>query len=131
VKKFIALLAGLFITVASGCATGGLEQATHATIRATDEAVYAALQVWAERYAQREAKNEGTRAADPGGYIERRQELLREQGRVVELRARYSLAVKAAVEGWIKAAETSNAPPDPLATEDVAAIAAQLKEVTQ
>lgn len=118
------------VALVTGCAgPASVESTAHKTIRATDEAVYTALQVWAERYAQREASNEASRATDPGGYVERRQALLREHGRVVELRAKYSTAVQAAVAAWVRIKESGTAPEEPPATPDVLAIAAELKEV--
>ncbi len=87
-----------------GCQTNSpvsVERASYRTISASDQAVTTALQVWAERYARREAENEATRTSDPGGYLARRNALVQELGRASDLHARYSAAVKLVVEQWI------------------------------
>lgn len=117
----------------TGCKTpASVERAAHNSIKASDAAVEAAIRAWSVSYADREARNEATRAADPGGYLERRTELVREHGRVVELHGRYSDAVTAAVETWI-ARKRANlpAPLEPVATPEVDDLRAQLQAIAK
>lgn len=126
-----ALLLSIPVTF-TGCTTTQIQKAevaSYKTIKSSDEAVSAALKAWAVRYVKRERDNEATRASDPGGYLERRNALIREEGKVIELKGRYTEAVTAAVNVWV-AAKQSGQPvtAEPLATAAITELVAKLQE---
>lgn len=126
---FVAGPAALFV----GCSTQpSIARAAHTSIKASDAAVEGAIRAWGVSFADREAKNEASRATDPGGYLERRHELTKEHGRVVELHGRYSNAVRATVEAWIATKQAGlNAPVEPIATAEVDDLRSQLQAIAK
>jgi hypothetical protein len=129
-----ALLALGVLTLSPGCAgrQQTVESAAYNSIRASDAAVEGALRAWSVSYVDREAKNDATRATDPGGYLARRADLLREHGRVHDIHGRYSDAVRAAVETWVALKQSGKpAPLEPIATPDITALRAQIEEIAK
>jgi hypothetical protein len=128
-----ALLALGVLTLSPGCKTApSIERAAHNSIKASDAAVEAAIRAWGVSFADREAKNDATRAGEPGGYLDRRHELTKEYGRVVDLHGRYSDAVRASVEAWIAAKQAGlPAPLEPVATPEVDDLRAQLQAIAK
>lgn len=126
---FVAGPAALFV----GCKTANsIERAAHNSIKASDAAVEGAIRAWGVSFADREAKNEASRAADPGGYLDRRHELTKEYGRVVDLHGRYSDAVRASVEAWIAAKQAGLPTPlEPVTTPEVDDLRAQLQAIAK
>lgn len=102
----LALLIAPTFTGCAGLKPASAERAAHTTIASSDSATYTALRVWAEGFARREAANEATKKDDPGGYIDRRTALAKEQGKVSDMQARYSAAVQSAIAVWLKAKES-------------------------
>lgn len=130
----LGFVAGLPLAMLPGCATRQqtAEAASYNSIRASDVAVEAAIRAWSVRFADREARNEATRNTDPGGYLQRQSDLLREHGRVVALHGAYSDAVRATVNAWVAAKQAGKpAPIEPLQGPDVTALKFQLEEATK
>ena len=139
-KIFASFLLAFFALVIAGpavlfvgCKTApSIERAAHNSIKASDAAVEAAIRAWGVSFADREAKNDASRAADPGGYLDRRHEMTKEYGRVVDLHGRYSDAVRASVEAWIAAKQAGlHAPLEPIATPEVDDLRAQLQAIAK
>lgn len=137
-KKITSILLGVLLlapAMFTGCTTPQavkVEVASYKTIKASDEAVSAALKAWAVDYIKRERRNESTRASDPGGYLDRRSELVREEGAVIELKAKYTEAVTLVVSSWIAAKKSgANVPPEPLATSEIVSLVTKLQEYAQ
>ena len=132
-----ALLLGLFavapIPLLIGCkAPASIARAAHTSIKASDSAGEGAIRAWGVSFADREAKNEASRAEDPGGYLDRRHELNKEYGRVVDLHGRYSDAVRTTVEAWIATKQAGlNAPVEPIATAEVDDLRSQLQAIAK
>ena len=110
--RFLLTILALFLTIVpiglttGGCASTGAptaEQVSYKTIKATDDAVLTALKVWANRYVAREKANDATKQSDPGGYLDRRNALIQEDGKVRQLQAEYTSAVSLVVDAWVKA----------------------------
>jgi len=116
-----------------GCkAPASIARASHTSIKASDAAVEGAIRAWSVSFADRDAKNDATRAADPGGYLDRRYEMTKEYGRVVDLHGRYSDAVRATVEAWIATKQAGlNAPVEPIATAEVDDLRRQLQTIAK
>ena len=130
----LGFVAGLPLAMLPGCAARQqtAEVASYNSIRASDAAVEAAIRAWSVRFADREARNEATRSTDPGGYLQRQSDLLREHGRVVALHGAYSDAVRATVNAWVAAKQAGKpAPIEPLQGPDVTALKFQLEEATK
>src|SRR5574343_974543 len=78
------ILAFTIPALTTGCQTPvSAEQVAYTSVAAANTGFKTALQLWALSYARREASNEATRAMDPGGYLERRNALLNENGRIL------------------------------------------------
>lgn len=142
--KPIRLIASLFVAVLCaimvagpaamfvGCAAPSASRAAHNSIKASDAAVEGAIRAWSVSFASREDANEQTKASDPGGYLERRHELTKEYGRVVELHGRYSDAVRATVESWVAAKQAGlPAPIEPPTTPEIDTLRAQLQAISK
>lgn len=115
-----------------GCAAPSLSSAHYNSIRTSDTAVEGAIRAWSVSFASREDANEQTRTSDPGGYLERRHELTKEYGRVIELHGRYSDAVRATVEAWVAAKQAGlPAPIEPPTTPEIDTLRAQLQAVSK
>jgi len=115
-----------------GCAAPSASRAAHNSIKASDAAVEGAIRVWSVSFASREDANEQTRTSDPGGYLERRHELTKEYGRVIDLHGRYSDAVRATVEAWVTAKQAGLAAPiEPPVTPEIDTLRAQLQAVSK
>ena len=135
---FTALIALILsiTTVTTGC-TGPAKPATveiaaYSTIQQTDQAVLTALSVWANRYAKREAANEETKQSDPGGYLDRRNALLKEDGNVRQLQADYTAAVTLVVNQWVAAKRAGTATTSaPVPDEAVLSAAAKIKSIAK
>lgn len=138
-KKILSTLLGAVLLLApttfTGCTTTQIQKAevsSYKTIKASDEAVAAAIKAWAVRYVKRERDNEATRATDPGGYLERRNALIREEGKVIELKGRYTEAVTSAVNVWIEAKKSGQpVTAEPLATAAINELVAKLQEFSR
>lgn len=130
----LGFVAGLPLAMLPGCATRQqtAEAASYNSIRASDVAVEAAIRAWSVRFADREARNEVTRNTDPGGYLQRQSDLLREHGRVVALHGAYSDAVRATVNAWVAAKQAGlPAPIEPPTTPEIDTLRAQLQAISK
>lgn len=135
-KKIPSILLGAMLLLApvtfTGCTTTQVQKAevvSYKTIKASDEAASAALKAWAVRYVKRERDNEATRATDPGGYLERRNALIREEGKVIELKGKYTEAVTSAVNVWVDAKKSGQpVTSEPLATAAINELVAKFQE---
>jgi hypothetical protein len=116
----------------TGCALGSkpktVEAVAFTSTDASDIAAYGALKVWADGYAKRLRANDKTKQSDPGGYLERRLELVKEQGRVSDLRSKYSASVALVIEGWVAAKRAGlPTPPEPIATTTILTLKTEIE----
>jgi hypothetical protein len=119
-----------FAVVFSGCQSGP-ERAAHTTIKAANIAVDTAMKAYAQEVVRKEKANAATRAADPGGYLDRHREALLLHGRVSDAKNAYRDAVNVAVTMWLmQKSDKANAPPEPLATAEVTAALQRLLTLT-
>ena len=83
-------------------------------------------------YARREAANEATKAADPGGYLERHNALLKEDGRIRIVQANFTASERLVVETWL-AAKSSGipTPPDPKPSQEMLSAITEVKSLTK
>jgi hypothetical protein len=123
-----APVAGLALV--TGCRTTP-ERAAETTVRAANIAVAAAMDAYHVEVVRRERANESTRAADPGGYLDRRRELLLLDGKVATALGEYQAATKAAIHLWLAVKATGpHAPPEANATAEVTRALAELVKLT-
>lgn len=109
-----------------------VEVAAYSTIQQTDQAVLTAIQIWANRYAKREAANDATKQSDPGGYLERRSALIQEDGRVRQLQATYTTAVTEVVNAWVAAKRAGTAATaEPVPSSAVLKAASELQSIAK
>lgn len=135
-RFLLAVVFAAGLAILPGCAPGSkpktVEAIAFTTTDASDVAAYAALQIWAEGYAKRLRENEKTKQTDPGGYLERRLELVKEQGRVSDLRSKYSASVALVIEGWVAAKKAGlSAPPEPIATTNILTLKAEIENLNK
>ena len=110
----------------AGCQTSP-ERAAHTTIKAANIAVDAAMQAYAKEVVRREQANAASRAADPGGYLDRTRAALILHGKVSDAKSAYADAVNVAVTLWLmQKSDRANAPPEPFATAEVTAALTRL-----
>ena len=137
IRRIVSALAIAAIALgAAGCGTFGskeppapmtAEARAYNSVLDSDAAVLAAIRIWAETYAIREARNESTKADDLPGYLGRRSELLKEEGRVRTLKDEYTKAVSAVVQIWLAAKELGlQVPDEPVPDSSVTAIANEI-----
>lgn len=105
VPAWAAMLLIVNLAFITGCTgTGGrpksTEEVTFETIRDSQDAVYAALDIYNKRAAKATVANDKTRAADPGGYLERQRALTVRHGYVERAIAEYQSAVNAQIAAW-------------------------------
>lgn len=127
------ILAFTIPALTTGCQTPvSAEQAAYTTVAAANTGFKTALQLWAVSYARREAANETTKATDPGGYLERRNALLKEDGRIRIVQANFTASEKLVVETWL-AAKSSGIPtsPDPKASQEMISAITEVKSLTK
>ena len=133
---FVAVLCAIMVAGPAamfvGCAAPSASRVTYDSIRTSDAAVDGAIRAWSASFASREDANEQTRTSDPGGYLDRRHELTKEHGRVVELHGRYSDAVRATVEAWVAAKQAGlPAPIEPQTTPEIDTLRAHLQAISK
>jgi len=133
---FVAVLCAIMVAGPAamfvGCAAPSAARVAHNSIKASDAAVEGAIRAWGVSFASREDANEQTRTSDPSGYLDRRHELTKEYGRVVELHGRYSDAVRATVEAWVAAKQAGlPAPIEPPTTPEIDTLRAQLQAISK
>ena len=127
------ILAFTIPTLTTGCKTPvSAEQAAYTTVAAANTGFKTALQLWAVSYAKREAANEATKTTDPGGYLERHNALLKEDGRIRIVQANFTASERLVVETWL-AAKSSGipVPPDPKPSQEMLSSITEVKFLTK
>lgn len=76
------------------------EEVTFETIRDSQDAVQAALDIYNKRAAKATVANEKTQQSDPGGYLDRQRALTIRHGNVERAIAEYQAAVNAQIAAW-------------------------------
>jgi hypothetical protein len=101
----VALIVANLAFITSGC-TGlngrpkSTEEVTFETIRDSQDAVQAALDIYNKRAAKATVANEKTQRSDPGGYLDRQRAFTVRHGNVERVIAEYQAAVNAQIAAW-------------------------------
>lgn len=133
-SKILLCIALCFTVPAiTGCQTApSAEVVGYTTVAAANTGLKTALQFWAVSYAKREASNEATKKSDPGGYLARQNELLKEDGRIRTLQANFTAAETIAVESWLAAKKAGiPVPADPKPTQEMISAITEVKTLTK